>query len=196
MDGRRTTTPQRRRATDDAATDGGVPVGAQTAEGGPSSEPFPVASSPTNFDGGICADCSCGGLPAAFANFPVSPRRTEVVDGEIRVSFVLSDNEELRAIVDECEIAGLDVELRRLRVDRGRGDGDECCPDVVPVDLAGVTDRQAEIATVAAEKGYFGAGGASAEEVAAEFDLAKSTVSEHLRTVTEELFSQTFGDRI
>jgi len=39
-------------------------------------------------------------------------------------------------------------------------------------------------------------GGASAADVAAEFDLAKSTVSEHLRTVTAVLFSQTFGDGI
>ena len=85
----------RRRATDDAATDGGVPVGAPTAEEGASPEPSPVASSATSSDGEICADRSCGRLPAAFANF-----------------------------------------------------------------------------------------------------LAKSTVSEHLGTVTEELFSQTFGDRI
>jgi len=104
----------------------------------------------------------------------------------------------LRAIVDECEASGLDVELRRLCVDRGSSDEDDCCPDVVPVDLAGMTDRQVEIARVAAEKGYFEAGGASAADVAAEFDLAKSTVSEHLRAVTTSLFSQLFGngDRI
>ncbi|OYR45206.1 MULTISPECIES: helix-turn-helix domain-containing protein [unclassified Halorubrum] len=175
------------------ATDGGVHLGAPNSEEAPRSEPSSLDPSPTDPDGGICAGCSCGGLPAAFANFPVSPRRTEMVDGEIRVSFVLSGHEELRAIVDECEAVGLDVELRRLCVDRARGDGDEYCPDVVPVDLAGVTDRQAEIATVAAEKGYFETGGASAADVAAEFDLAKSTVSEHLRTVTAALFSQTFG---
>jgi predicted DNA binding protein len=114
-----------------------------------------------------------------------------MVDGEIRVSFVLSGHEELQAIVDECEAAGLDVELRRLCVDRG---GDDAGSDIVPVDLTGVTDRQAEIATVAAENGYFESGGASAADVAAEFDLAKSTVSEHLRTVAAALFSQTFGD--
>ncbi|MFC7324289.1 helix-turn-helix domain-containing protein [Halorubrum rutilum] len=186
------------RAADDAATDGGVVMGA--AEAGdptdaPGTEPSADAvdpSPPTESDA-ACVGCSCGGLPAAFENFPVSPRRTAMEDGELRLSFVLTGHEELRAIVDECEAAGLGVELRRLCVDRG-GEAGEFGGDVVPVDLAGVTDRQAEVATVAAEKGYFEAGGASAADVAAEFDLAKSTVSEHLRTVTAALFSQTFGD--
>ena len=192
------------REINDAATDGGVSVGpaggdavvgaAPDAE----SETGDRGPSPATEGEGVCAGCTCGGLPAAFANFPVSPRRTEMVDGEIQVSFVLSGHEELRAIVDECEASGLNVELRRLCVDRGGSDEDDCCPDVVPVDLAGMTDRQVEIATVAAEKGYFEAGGASAADVAAEFDLAKSTVSEHLRAVTGSLFSQLFGngDRI
>jgi len=42
-------------------------------------------------------------------------------DGELVVSFVPTGHEEFRAIVDECEAVGLDVELRRLRVDRGTG---------------------------------------------------------------------------
>ncbi|WP_235271552.1 helix-turn-helix domain-containing protein [Halorubrum saccharovorum] len=161
---------------------------------GPSPPPT-AASSGTPTGDGVCEDCSCGGLPSAFANFPVSPRRTEMEDGELLVSFVLTGHEELQAIVDECEAAGLGVELRRLCVDReGRSAEDDCCRDVVPVDLAGVTDRQAEIAAVAAEKGYFDGDGASAGEIAADLDLAKSTVSEHLRTVTDTLFSQAFGD--
>lgn len=186
------------RAADDAAADGGVVMGAAEA-GGPTDAPGiepsadAVDASPPTESDAACVGCSCGGLPAAFENFPVSPRRTEMEDGELRLSFVLTGHEELRAIVDECEAAGLGVELRRLCVDRG-GEAGEFGGDVVPVDLAGVTDRQAEVATVAAERGYFEAGGASAADVAAEFDLAKSTVSEHLRTVTAALFSQTFGD--
>ena len=190
------------RKIDDTATDGGGVVVAPDSNS--VVKATPDAESRTGESGssqsteteteGVCAGCTCGGLPAAFANFPVSPRRTEMVDGEIQVSFVLSGHEELQAIVDECEASGLDVELRRLCVDRGNGGEGDCRPDVVPVDLGGVTDRQVEIATVAAEKGYFETGGASAADVAAEFDLAKSTVSEHLRAVTRSLFSQAFGD--
>ncbi|MFC6889838.1 helix-turn-helix domain-containing protein [Halorubrum trueperi] len=183
-----------------AATDGGVAVDAAggiavDATGDVSEADAAETESSPDGDDGICRGCSCGGLPSAFANFPNSPRHTEMVDGELRVSFVLTGHEELRAIVDECEAAGLDVELRRLCVDRGRdSDADDRGGTVVPVDIASVTDRQAEIATVAAEKGYFDGGGASAAEVAAEFDLAKSTVSEHLRAVTADVFSQLFGD--
>ncbi|WP_144921036.1 helix-turn-helix domain-containing protein [Halorubrum salsamenti] len=190
------------------ATDGGVAIDAPEAEGGadvparPSSPSIAEPPSPSTAEqsshptvNGVCEGCSCAGLPSAFANFPVSPRRTEMDDGELLVSFVLTGHEELQAIVDECEAAGLGVELRRLCVDRGdRSAADDSCRDVVPIDLAGVTDRQAEIATVAAERGYFNGDGASAAEIAADLDLAKSTVSEHLRTVTDTLFSQAFGD--
>jgi len=182
------------------ATDGGFAVDAAVTEAradasAPPSSP-PAAEAVSGSSGEVaCEDCSCGGLPSAFGNFPVSPRRTEMEDGELLVSFVLTGHEELQAIVDECEAAGLDVKLRRLCVDRGdRSAEDDSRRDVVPVDLAGVTDRQAEVATVAAEKGYFDGDGASAAEIAADLDLAKSTVSEHLRTVTDALFSQAFGD--
>ncbi|MGQ3330262.1 helix-turn-helix domain-containing protein [Halorubrum sp. FL23] len=178
------------------ATDGGVAIGApETDPGADAARPSaPSSASPPPGDV-ACDGCSCGGLPSAFANFPVSPRRTEMEEGELRLSFVLTGHEELQAIVDECEDAGLGVELRRLCVDRGdRSAADGDCRDVVPIDLAGVTDRQAEIASVAAEKGYFNGDGASAEEIAADLDLAKSTVSEHLRAVTDTLFSQAFGD--
>lgn len=176
----------------DAASPG--TAGAGTGTAGAGAETASADASTADDARGVCQGCSCGGLPAAFANFPVSPRRTEMEDGEIRVSFVLTGHEELSAIVDECEAAGLDVGLRRLCVDRGDESDDDCCPDVVPVDLSGVTDRQAEVAAVAAQKGYFNADGASAAEIAAELDLAKSTVSEHLRIVTDTLFSQLFGD--
>lgn len=172
-------------------TDDGVTIDGTSAETSTDAR-LGRSSSPGH---GVCEGCSCGGLPSAFANFPASPRRTELKDGELIVAFVLTGHEELQAIVDKCEDAGLEVELRRLCVDRGDRsavDGDR--RDVVPVDLAGVTDRQAEVATVAAEMGYFDGAGASATEIADELDLAKSTVSEHLRTVTNALFSQLFSD--
>ncbi|MDG5776124.1 helix-turn-helix domain-containing protein [Haloarculaceae archaeon H-GB2-1] len=56
-----------------------------------------------------------------------------------------------------------------------------------------LTDRQREVAQTATEMGYFGAGGASADEVAAELDIAPSTLSSHLRTITEKVFARLFG---
>lgn len=173
-------------------TDGGVTIDGTVSETGADAALNRSSSSPQH---GVCDGCPCSGLPSAFADFPVSPRRTEVADGELIVSFVLTGHDELQTIVDKCEDAGLEVELRRLCIDRGDRRGtDDNGRDVVPVDLARVTDRQAEIATVAAEMGYFDGDGASAETIADELGLAKSTVSEHLRAVTSALFSQLFGN--
>lgn len=169
-----------------AASGGGGSV-AVAGGGGVVTEPPPSASEGP--DGGACGGCSCGGLGEAFAGFPVAPHDARIDDGELVVSFVLTGHEELKTVVDGFEAAGLAVELRRLLADRGGGDDG---PDVVPIDLTGVTARQAEVARTAAEQGYFDADGASAAEIAAELDLAKSTVSEHLRLVTAELFSQLF----
>ncbi|WP_066415621.1 helix-turn-helix domain-containing protein [Halorubrum aethiopicum] len=185
------------------ATDGGIAVGGSaggaTASADGTTAPGdgeigPDADDEVDADGvadGVCGDCSCGGLTAAFADFPVSPRETRMDDGELLVSFVLSGHEELETVVDGFEDAGLGVELRRLLVDRSPDDERR---DVVPIDLTGVTDRQAEVAAAAAERGYFEPGGASAADLADELGIAKSTVSEHLRLVTASLFSQVFTE--
>ncbi|WP_281193790.1 helix-turn-helix domain-containing protein [Halorubrum sp. F4] len=178
----------------DASTDGPTaPVDGATAPADDGIDPNAAAETGGGAVGGdgTCAGCSCGGLTAAFADFPVSPRETRMADGDLLVSFVLSGHEELESVVDGFENAGLDVELRRLLVDR-RPDEERC--DVVPVDLTGVTDRQAEVAALAAERGYFEPDGSSAADLADELDIAKSTVSEHLRLVTASLFSQLFAD--
>jgi len=180
-------------AAEDAGVDGGVVATGSAGVDGGAAPAGNGGADDASFEGTAapCGDCSCAGLPAAFERFPVSPREASVEDGELLVSFVLRGHEELEAVVDGFEDAGLSVELRRLLVDRGEGPERN---DVLPADLTGVTDRQAEVAAVAAERGYFESDGASAAEIAEEMDLAKSTVSEHLRIVTATLFSQLFGD--
>jgi|AntRauMinimDraft_4_1070384.scaffolds.fasta_scaffold00879_1 predicted DNA binding protein len=56
-----------------------------------------------------------------------------------------------------------------------------------------LTDRQREVARTATQMGYFDSSGASAEEVAAELDIAASTLSSHLRAITEKLYTAHFG---
>lgn len=55
-----------------------------------------------------------------------------------------------------------------------------------------LTDRQREVAQTATEMGYFEPGGASAEEVAAQLEIAPSTLSTHLRTITAKVFTRLF----
>jgi len=55
-----------------------------------------------------------------------------------------------------------------------------------------LTKRQREVARTATEMGYFETEGANAEDVAAALDISPSTLSSHLRTITETLFNHHF----
>ncbi|MFC7209047.1 helix-turn-helix domain-containing protein [Natronoarchaeum sp. GCM10025321] len=184
--------------TEPHATDGGVRTAVSAEQGAVTgdeptrgtNEAPPASDTGDHSDDPGCDDCSCRGITSVFEALPVRPRETRIENGELLLSFVLTGHEELEAIVDAFASVGLNAELRQLIV--GRDCGDDC--DVVPVDLSCVTTRQAEVAAIAVEQGYFEPGGASAAEIAAELDLAKSTVSEHLRIVTATLFSQLFAD--
>ncbi|WP_050031781.1 hypothetical protein [Halorubrum halophilum] len=79
---------------------------------------------------------------------PVDERADFVADerppdppGELVATFVLTGDGELQAIVNVFGAA----EVRRILVDRDEGDGGDgdWRRDVVPIDLSGVTERQA-----------------------------------------------------
>lgn len=61
------------------------------------------------------------------------------------------------------------------------------------VDVGRLTDRQRELAKEAVAVGYFDPGGPSAEAVAADLDINKATLSEHLRAVQRTLARQAFS---
>jgi DNA-binding transcriptional ArsR family regulator len=143
----------------------------------------------SNLEGDTCDDCACDEFPPAFSSVPVSPREARIDDGELIVTFVLTGYGELQAVVNAFDA----TEVRQILVDRDVEDGDGRS-DVVPIDLTGVTERQATVAALAVEKGYFEPDGATADEIAAELGVAKSTVSEHLRLVTATVLSQLFGE--
>ncbi|WP_200895639.1 bacterio-opsin activator [Halorubrum saccharovorum] len=94
-----------------------------------------------DLDGDARGHCACAGFPPAFSSFPVSPRETRIDDGELVATFVLIGDGELQAIVNAFGAA----EVRRILVDRDEGDGGDgdWRRDVVPIDLSGVTERQA-----------------------------------------------------
>ena len=103
------------------------------------------------------------------------------------VRMIAPDRAALESLRAYCERECVSFRLRKLRdaVDhRGRDRG-------VDLDL---TERQREVATVAAEMGYFERGGASAAEVAAALDISKSTLSTHLRAVSAKVFRELFAD--
>lgn len=131
-----------------------------------------------------CPACDPGGLP-------LDPLAVRWEGGELRLHVAAADGEGVRrcveAVSDEFE-----VEPVRLST-AGRVQGESRRRAVL--DLDELTDRQRELARAAVDRGYFDADGPSADAVAEELDITKSTLSEHLRAVQRELFGQLFEGR-
>lgn len=90
----------------------------------------------------------------------MSPREARIDDGELIVTFVLTGDGKLQAVVNAFDAA----EVRQILVGRDVEDGDGRS-DIVPIDLTGVTERQATVGALAVEKGYYEPDGATAERL-------------------------------
>lgn len=102
---------------------------------------------------------------AESAGLPIQPP-VRIVDGTATV-WVSGSGERVVAFVDRLEGRGLSVDIQRIT------------PSIDADDL--LTDRQRELLLAAVEQGYYDAPRAcSLTELAAELDLAESTVSETL----------------
>ncbi|PSQ12305.1 hypothetical protein BRC93_02625 [Halobacteriales archaeon QS_5_70_15] len=128
-----------------------------------------------------CPACDPGGLP-------LDPLDVRWEDGEIRLHVAAEDGDGVRRCVDAISDE-FDVTPVRLST---AGDTPRRSGRRAVLNLDELTERQRELARAAAERGYFEPGGSTAETIAAEFGIAKSTLSEHLRTVQRELFDQLF----
>jgi DNA-binding transcriptional ArsR family regulator len=129
-----------------------------------------------------CPACDPGGLP-------LDPLEVYWEGGELRLRVAAEDGDRVRRCVDAMSEEFL-VEPVRLSTGAGTSDPDPTRRAVL--DLEELTERQRELARAAAERGYFEPGGPTAEAVAEELEITKSTLSEHLRAVQRELFDQLF----
>jgi DNA-binding CsgD family transcriptional regulator len=139
-----------------------------------------------------CAHCPVRCLAGGFDHLPLRPYDLSVTDGRLRLAFAAVDEAELRTSMERLDDLGERVSLQSLRTDAAADDASE--PPTVLVDLSDLTARQRETAALAVRRGYFEAGGVSAAEVADELDVAKATVSEHLRAVRAKVGRQLFPD--
>jgi hypothetical protein len=133
--------------------------------------------------------CPHDRCPACDPGFlPVEPYAVEWRTGRLHLHVAASGSDEVRACLDRLHEAG--VEAEPVGVATG-GDHDHDRRAVV--DVGRLTDRQRELAREAVEAGYFDPDGPSAAAVAADLDITKATLSEHLRTVQRELVCQAFA---
>ncbi|TYL38235.1 hypothetical protein CV102_13650 [Natronococcus pandeyae] len=99
----------------------------------------------------------------------------------------VSDREILTGLTEHCDRAGITYQLKRLYPVETYADLQ--CEARLGLEL---TDRQQEVATTAAAMGYFDPDGAGADEVADELDISRSTLSGHLRLITNKVYDELF----
>ncbi|SFR96680.1 HTH DNA binding domain [Halomicrobium zhouii] len=125
-------------------------------------------------------DCPCGCL----GEYGVPVSRYFASDGELELVFHAPDFDRLQTIVGEFRDRFPAVDIQRLV----RAPTGGTARDTVFVDRAKLTDRQLEVLRTAYEMGYFERPrAANATDVAAEFDVTPSTVTEHLLAAQSKL---------
>lgn len=135
-----------------------------------------------------CAHDPC--LSWGFDFLPVRPYNVRWAEGSVHLSFVATDDEECRAIMDRLSTAGFDPDLRQLTTDSM---DESSGVETAVVDLSRLTDRQRTVARHAAQTGYFDTDGSTAETIASDLGITRPTLSEHLRVVQSEFLDQVFN---
>ena len=137
-----------------------------------------------------CPDCAGRCPTGGFDFLPLRPYDHSVTDEWLRLTFAAADESELRACLRRLDDAGQAVSLETLRAEPDDPDDAQ----TALVDLSDLTARQRETAALAVRQGYFESDGISAAELADQLDVAKATVSEHLRAVRAKVGRQLFPD--
>ncbi|WP_434530114.1 helix-turn-helix domain-containing protein (plasmid) [Haloarcula sp. NS06] len=99
-----------------------------------------------------------------------------------------AERDHLSSFWDHCRAEDIQFELETLR-----SSGTQQIEESVAIKAA-LTERQLEVARVAAQLGYYDKGGVSAEDVAAELGIAPSTLSTHLRRINAKILATLFDD--
>ncbi|MFB6244116.1 MAG: bacterio-opsin activator domain-containing protein, partial [Halobaculum sp.] len=140
----------------------------------------------TTDDGCVIRVTAVDALPELLADAGGNVRSVVATAGQTRVTVEVPTDTELQPVLarldDRYDGAQLLAKRQRSRVDPGRalGDTEET-----------LTDRQREVLCTAHQKGYYEwPREHTAEEVAAELDIAGSTLHQHLRTAERRLVAR------
>lgn len=126
------------------------------------------------------ANCPC----TTLGEFDTPVGRFHAAGGDLQVVFHAREFDDVQAIVGEFRERFDDVDIERLvRAPTGTS-----ARDTVFVDRGQLTDRQLEVLETAYDAGYFERPrGATAQELAADLDIAPSTFTEHLLAAQRKL---------
>ena len=136
----------------------------------------------------VGARCPC----TVFGEFGCVPQLVDVVDGRLRVETYLSDRERLSELVDSLKETSERLRLRQLkRIDTGEAERSE---NTVTLDLHEITEKQREAVAKAVSDGYYSTPReTSVDELAEDFGISTSALSQRLKAVESKLATATFS---
>lgn len=137
-----------------------------------------------------CDTCSNSGCTACeFENLPIHPCELSWKNGQLHMIMALSTQSEFQKSLGVFNNSSVDIDLLQIvHDDWNRTSGTIS----TLIDRSSLTARQREVTKRAIEMGYFDRQGASADTIATELGISKSTLSKHLRIVTEKILTQVF----
>jgi hypothetical protein len=139
------------------------------------------------FERGDDSPCICEYIQQSLA--PVTDVRAR--DGDLHVTVHTSDMAQLRGLLADLQEEFGSVSMEYLVQSRDGSDK----PDLVPVDLDRLTDRQRDVIETAYRMGYFEyPRDANASEVAKALGIEPSTLAEHLAAAQSKLFEELLGE--
>jgi predicted DNA binding protein len=132
--------------------------------------------------------CPC----AVFGEFNCVPELVDIVDGLLLIETYLSDRERLSELVESLKQVSEGLRLRQLkRIDTGTV---ERSKNTVTLDLYEITDKQREAVTKAVAEGYYSSPReTSVDELADEFGISTSALSQRLKAAEAKLATATFA---
>jgi predicted DNA binding protein len=135
--------------------------------------------------GEICRNCP--GI--VFSEYDLVPHFLERNDDEFVVRTYLPTDHQLSELVGDLRDVSERVRVLRI-IDV---DGDDGGPDVAEVDLTRLTDKQRDALARAVDLGYYETPGAvSLDELAEEFGVSKSALSQRLARAERSVMAQLF----
>lgn len=137
----------------------------------------------------IDATCPC----TVFGEFDCVPELVDIVDGRMRIETYLTERNRLNDLVDRLEDVCDELRLRQLkRIDNGEADRSR---NTVSLDLYDITEKQREAVTTAVAEGYYATPReTSLGELADEFGVTTSALSQRLKAVESKLAIGAFAE--
>lgn len=136
----------------------------------------------------VDATCPC----AVFSEFGCIPKFVDIVDGRLLIETYLSDRERLSELVDSLRSASDGLWLRQLK--RIESTDTESRENVVTLDLFEITEKQREAVAKAVAEGYYSSPReTSVKELADEFEISTSALSQRLKAAESKLATAAFA---